>query len=211
MIGADLLRFQETPIIVADAESQRVNTMQANLPFQWAFVKTVKGKVLERHNHYLKWPNYRMSAGAAQITRFQQSWVDNGEDPQAVLEAWEKDALDPNVLLAGHNLLAFDVPLWMLWRRELGLPPIWRQVIPRVLDSHLLARAYKLGLKPDRDNLAAWFYKVYNHRVKDIKTNLTVMGKELGIDFDESRMHDGMYDIEVNVAVLWKLINMVEI
>ncbi len=84
-IGADLLRFSDRKIIVFDAETQRVNTAMDNLPFQWAYVITQRGKVIERHNHYLKWPDFKMSPGAAQITRFQQSWVDNGDDPLAVL------------------------------------------------------------------------------------------------------------------------------
>ncbi len=149
MIGADLLRFSDRPILVADGESQRVNTMQDNLPFQWAWSKTRRGKIISRQNRFLKWPGYKMSVDAARITRFQQSWVDNGEDPRVVLADWEADALDENNLIGGQNFLCFDVPLWMLWRRALGLKPCW-SVIYRVLDTHLLSRAHQMGFKPAR-------------------------------------------------------------
>ncbi len=43
------------------------------------------------------------------------------------------------------------------------------------------------------------------------KTNLTHMCKELKIPIDESRTHDGFYDVELTVALLWKLINLMEI
>lgn len=209
-IGADLLRFSNRTIILADGECQRVNTQSDNLPFQWSWVKTRKGKIYERHDHYLKWPNYKMSPGAAAITRFNPAWVENGEDPRKVLELWEKDALDPEVMIAGHNFLCFDIPLWMLWRRALGLPPIW-DVKYRTLDSHLLARAKKMDIKPDRTNLTAWFYKMASNYQTGIKTSLGVMAEELGIPVDKNRLHDAGYDLEINTSVLWQLIVTMEV
>lgn len=210
MIGSDLLRFSDAKIIVADAETQRVNVMQDNLPFQWAHVVTQRGKILETHNHYLKWPNFKMSADAARITRFQSDWVANGEDPRAILDKWEKAAMDPTVWIAGHNILLFDCPVWQLWRRQLGLKPDW-SMLPRVLDTHLLSKAYKMGVKPDRGNLLAWQFKMSTVWQKDVKTSLGVMAKEFGIAIDETRQHDGLYDIEINAQVLWHLILAMEI
>ena len=210
MIGSDLLRFSDRKIIVFDAETQRVNTMQDNLPFQWAYAITQKGRVLSTRNHYLKWPGFKMSPDAARITRFQQSWVDNGEDPRAVLAEWEKVALSPDYWLAGHNVATFDCAVWQLWRRQLGMKPDW-SMLPRVLDTHLLSKAYKMGIKPDRANLLAWQFKMTTIWDKSIKTSLGVMAKDLGIPVDETRQHDGLYDIEINAAVLWKLLNLMEI
>ncbi len=209
-VGSELLRFQDVTINLADGECQRVNLLEDNLPFQWAWVETRKGKIISRHNYYLRWPNYRMSPDAARITRFNPAWVANGHDPEFVLEAWESHALKPETLLGGHNFFMFDVPLWMLWRRALGRPPIW-EVQERVIDSHLLARAYKENFKPDRANRLAWFYKVNAAHRKGVKTNLLLMAKELGVPVDEMRLHDADYDLEINAAVLWKLINLIEI
>lgn len=211
-IGADLLRFSDQKITLADGECQRVNTMYGNLPFEWAWVVTRKGKILQRQKYYLNWGrDYRMSPDAARITRFNPEWVRNGDDPEFVLDAWESFALSEDTLLGGHNFLCFDVPLWMLWRRALGRPPIWNQVINRVIDSHLLARAYKEGFKPDRENLLAWQYKVAAAHRKGVKTGLSLMAKELGILVDDARLHGADYDLELNTAVLWKLINLMEI
>ncbi len=209
-IGSDLLRFSDRPIIVFDAETQRLNTMDDNLPFQWAWIVARKGKIIERHNHYLKWPGFRMSADAARITRFQQSWIDGGDDPRAVLTKWEGYALNEDYLLAGHNALCFDLPVWQLWRRQFGLKPDWSPA-NRLLDTHLLSRAYKMSWRPDRDNLLAWQYKVAAAYQKGVKTGLGLMAKELGVPLDESRTHDGLYDIEINAAVLHKLLNLIEI
>lgn len=210
MIGVDLIRYSDRPFIIADFETARLNTMMDNLPFECSWVKAVRGKIVERHKHYLKWPNFKMSPDAARITHFQQSWVDNGDDPREVLNLWEKDALSEDTLLVGHNFLGFDVPIWMLWRRELGLPPRW-DVCNRVLDTHLLSRALKMNWKPDRSNLLAWQYKVSAGYEKGVKTSLGVMCKELGINVDEKKTHIGDYDVDLTLAVFWKLVNMMEI
>ena len=209
-IGADLLRFSDRKIIYWDFESQRINCMDDNLPFECSWIVTQKGNILETHSYYLGWPGYKMSKEAAFITKFQQHWVDNGEDPDFVLEAFEGYMMDEQFLLAGTNVLAFDCMLWQLWRRALGKKNDY-SMLPRVIDTHLLASAYKMGWKPDRDNLLAWQYKLYNSPQKGIKTSLKVMAKELGIPFDESQLHSASYDLKINNQVGWKLINMMEI
>ena len=209
-IGAELLRFSDRKIALFDFESQRLNIQQDNLPFQCSIVIMQRGKVLGSHNHYIKWPNFYMSKDAATITRFQQSWVDNGDDPEYVLEIFEQYALDKDYLLGGHNIIGFDFPLWQLWRRALGKKPDWSP-LPRSIDTHLLARAYKMGWKPDRENLLAWFHKVSDAHQKGVKTGLSLMAKELDIPFEEGRLHDGLYDLGLNAQVLWKLANLMEI
>jgi len=210
MIGIDLLRFSDRKIVLFDVECQRLNLLNDNLPFQLSYVISQHGKILERHNHYLKWPNFVMSPDAARITRFQQFWVDNGEDPRKVLEKWENYAMNESYLLCGHNALTFDLPVWQLWRRELGLKPDWSPA-KRLIDTHLLSRAYKEGWKPDRANLLAWQYKVAGAYRKGVKTGLSLMAKELDIPVDENKLHDADYDLILNSALLWKLANLIEI
>ncbi len=209
-IGSDLLRFSDHKIALFDWETQRLNLLLENLPFQCSIMVVQKGQILHTHNHYLKWPNFKMSPDAARITRFQQSWVDNGDDPEFVLDIFEQYALDETYLLGGHNIIGFDSPVWQMWRRALGRPTNW-SANPRMLDTHLLARAYKMGWKPDRDNLEEWFQKVSNGYEKGVKTGLSLMAKELGVPFEESRLHDGIYDLGLNAQVLWKLANLMEI
>jgi DNA polymerase III epsilon subunit-like protein len=214
VIGSDLLRFSDRKIVIWDKESQRLNLLDDNLPFECAWVVMQRGQVLSRHAYYLGWPvdEYcrRMSPDAARFTRFQRAWVENGDDPEFVLEAFESYAMDPQYLLAGHNVLGFDAGLWQLWRRALGRPVDW-SFQSRLIDSHLLARAYKEGWKPDRENLEAWQYKVSSSHRKGVKTKLDIMAKEFDIPVDESKRHGAVYDLELNAAVLWKLINLMEI
>lgn len=209
-IGSELLRFSDRKIAFMDLETQRLNIQQDNLPFQCSIIIMQRGKVLGSHDHYIKWPGYKMGKDAAAITRFQQHWVDNGDDPEYVLEIWEQYARDPEYLLGGHNYIGFDCPVWQLWRRALGRKPDWSS-LDRTLDTHLLARAFKMGWKPDRENLLAWFHKVSDAHQKGVKTGLSLMAKELDIPFEEGRLHDGLYDLGLNAQVLWKLANLMEI
>ncbi len=44
-IGEDLLRFSDKRVIVFDGETQRLNLLQGNLPFEWAWIVAHRGKV----------------------------------------------------------------------------------------------------------------------------------------------------------------------
>lgn len=209
-VGADLLRYSDVTLLPFDFESQRLNVCHDNLPFQLSWLVAKRNRILETHNHYLHWENFVMSPDAAMITRFDPRWVKNGDDPTMVLDKWETQALGTNTLLIGSNILSFDCPLWNLWRRHMGRPATWA-MLPQVIDIHLLARAFKLGIKPDRENLLAWQYKVNNNPVKGVKTGLSTMATEFKIDFDPNRLHEAEYDLGLTLQVYWKLVNLMEI
>lgn len=212
-IGASLLRFSEQKLVFFDFESQRLNLRADNLPFELAFTETVKNKVIRSHQYYLRWPNYKMSPDAARITKFNPYWVESGHDPEFVLGAWEGYAMNKDVLLVGHSIIGFDIYLWNLWRKALGRPVTW-DFLPRIIDTNVLARAYKMGWKPDKSSpeaFLAWQFKVNNSPMKGVKTNLTLMSKELGIEIDETKTHSAEYDLFINVQVYWKLVNLMEI
>lgn len=208
-IGADLLRFSNRKLLFFDCETNGLNLMNMTLPFQTAWIIADRYKALESHQYYLKWPDYRMGKRAAEITGFNPNWVRTGDDPLHVLRAFESYVCDPQYVIVGHNVF-YDLYVWRLWRRQFGLPPD-DEPLSRVIDTNLIARAYKEGWKPDRANLLAWQYKVMAGFRKGVKTNLTLMAKELGVAIDETKTHDAAYDLNVNHEVYKKLIQVVEI
>ncbi len=209
-IGSDLLRFSDRPTFFFDKETQRLNLLDDNLPFEVSWMIANRKGVLKTETHYLKWPGFRMSADAARITRFQQSWVDNGEDPLAVLKLFESYLLDPQYDIAGQNILGFDTYVHQLWRRALGFKPDY-SYLSRLYDTNLLSRAYKMGWKPDRENLLAWQYKVMAAYQRGVKTNLGLMAREFGMEVDETKQHGAAYDLQLNRFVHYKVINLIEI
>lgn len=220
-VGSDLLRFAERPLLLADGESQRLNLMADNLPFQWSFTQAIRNRVVRNHDYYLRWPDFRMSPDAARITRFNPEWVRNGDDPEHVLEAWESHVRpdDPaGPIFCGHNICGFDVYLWDLWRKHLGRPtlfPLSAALRRRLLDTHLLARAWKEGWKPPTrfgtDEFYCWQRKVAKAHRKGVKTGLTQMCKDLQIAVDENQTHNAAYDLGINLAVYWGLVNQMEV
>lgn len=208
-IGADLLRFSDRKLLFADMETSNVNILQDNFPFQCAWMVADRYQILEKHSHYIKWPNYHVSKGAARITGFKQIWVDNGDDPELVFKSFESYLLDPQYIIVGHNIF-FDLYVWQIWRRYFGLDPEF-EPYSRLIDTNLLARAYKEGWKPDRANLLAWQKKVMGAFRKGVKTNLTLMAHELNVEIDDKKMHDAFVDLSINYQVYKKLINLVEI
>lgn len=209
-IGADLLRFSERSAVCWDLETSNLNLLEGNLPFEISWSVSNRHRVLKVRQHYLKWPNYRISPDAARITRFQQSWVDNGDDPLEVLREFEADLLSEELDNFGQNLLGFDIHVHQLWRRALGLKPDY-SYLKRLYDTNLLSRAYKMGWKPDRENLLAWQYKVAAAYQKGVKTNLGLMAREFGMVVDESKQHGAEYDLQLNRFVHYKAINLIEI
>lgn len=209
-IGADLLRYSDRKLIIPDFETQRLNLMQDNLPFQLAWIVSDKTGILERHNYYFHWPNFRMSPDAAKITRFNPEWVKNGTDPEFILNAFESYLFNDKYDIASQNWLGFDIYIHKNWREALGKKPDYSYK-NRVYDTNVLAKAYKLGIKPDRTNLLAWQYKLVDFKQRGLKTNLGGMAKELGMEVEEGRLHEAGYDLEVNDFVHRKLINMIEI
>jgi DNA polymerase III epsilon subunit-like protein len=210
MIGSDLLRFSKRKTLLADTETQRLNLLDDNLPFQVAYIVTDKNNVLEKHSYYIKWPNFKMSPDAARITGFQEEWVKNGDDPEEVLEEFESYLYNPEYDIAAQNWLGFDCYVHSLWRRKLGKKPDY-SYLDRVYDTNVLSRAYKMGWKPDRDSILAWSYKVQNTPIKGVKTSLGLMAKELGMEVDDNQLHNALYDLEVNNFVHRKIINLIEI
>lgn len=210
-IGSDLLRFSNKKIVLFDLETRNLNLMLDNMPFQCSWIVADRYKIIERHNYYLKWPNYKISKGAAMITGFNPRWVLEGTDPRFVLDTFNSYVLDPEYIVAGHNILSFDSAVWRQWCKELRVSVDQYALLERIVDTNLLARAYKEGWKPDRANFLSWQYKVMGAFRKGVKTNLTLMATELGIPFDESKLHDAMEDLMVNYEVYKKLINLVEV
>lgn len=210
MIGSDLLRFSNKKIFLFDFETQRLNLMEDNLPFQLSWAVADKHSITSSTDYYLKWPNFKMSKEAAVITKFSQKWVENGTDPEFVLNAFESYLMDDSYIIAGHNLLGFDIFVHQIFRRALGRKVDYSYV-HRVIDTNVLARAYKLKITPDKNNLLAWQYKIYSNPQRGVKTSLGLMAKELGMNVDENRLHESGYDLTVNHFVYNSLINLVEI
>jgi hypothetical protein len=106
----------------------------------------------------------------------------------------------------GHNLLGFDVYIHNINRHLLNKDTDFSYV-NRLVDTNCIAKGIKMGINLDKDDdLLSWQYRMVGIRQRGVKTNLKQLCVDYDIDFDPSKLHDALYDIEKNFEVFQKLI-----
>ena len=209
----NLLRFNnKLNLVIFDYETCNLNLCSLdNKPWQLAFIVVEEGKIKERCDYRLAWPDLSLSAAAARITRFNQKAHDKlAIPPQDVLSHFEEYLYNPKFWKVGHNILGFDVCIHGIHRRLLGLSPDY-SYMDKLIDTACLAKAIKKEIPFKNGNLLTWQYKL-NHLIeRGLKVNLTQCCKDYSIEFDPKLLHDALYDIEKNYEVFKKMLWQVEI
>lgn len=207
-LGKDLLRYQDKSVLIFDTETFSVN-MYNSLPWQLSWATAKNGKIKEEFDFYIYWDNIndRISDGAKRVTNFNYGEYEERARPkEEVWEIFESYFNDPEYLLVGHNLIHFDIFQLNNLRRELGLPPDW-SYLSRTIDTLALARAYRSQSAAVNhaagNEFLAWQYRMLDKRMK--KCKLSDMAKEFDIKYEDSCLHNAMYDNWLCLQVFEKL------
>lgn len=205
--------FKNKKFVIFDFETSCLNlAINYNKIWQASWIVCDGYKVIEEFDYYLKWPDFYISPGAAQATRFNPATIEaKGVDPKGVLDHFNSYLYDPQYTICGFNILGFDVYLHNMFRKSYGQLTDY-SYINRIIDVRSLAVAWKLNtkFKPEEDFLAQQ-YRFLDYRQRGFKTNLTQMCRDLDIPVDENKMHDGATDIIQTFEVFKKLVNLLEI
>lgn len=183
--------------IVFDSETCHLNLYWIeNRSWQWSWIKMIDNKVLSEHDYYVKWPILNVSDDAAKVTHFSHETVNNkGQDPKIVLDKLNEWILDENNYLVAHNALNFDVYMYQIHRRNLGLDYDW-SFIDRIIDTNALFKGILLGIKRSpNESLLAYQYKLASFKQKGLKSSLGVMCKHYGVDYSQLEAHNGLADV----------------
>jgi len=199
-----LLRFDKNQkYLVFDTETEGLNLIRSR-PWQVAWLLVEGGKILEKHDMFLDWPNLDVSAGAAKITGFtMKEYNKRKESPRKVWEKFSKHLYDKDTFIVGQNLLGFDVYMVNIWRELMKLEADYSYV-ERIIDTRALAVAIAKDIPVDKDDFISWQYRLINHRERKLKTSQAFLLKKYNIDHDPKRLHDALYDIEMNFKVFRK-------
>jgi DNA polymerase III epsilon subunit-like protein len=199
-----LLRFdKKQKYLVFDTETEGLNLIRSR-PWQVAWLVVEGGKILEKHDMFLDWPNLDVSAGAAKITGFtMEEYNKRKESPRKVWEKFSKHLYDEDTFIVGQNLLGFDVYMVNIWRELMKLEADYSYV-ERIIDTRALAVAIAKDIPVDKDDFISWQYRLINHRERKLKTSQAFLLKKYNIDHDHKRLHDALYDIEMNFKVFRK-------
>jgi DNA polymerase III epsilon subunit-like protein len=185
-----------------------------NKPWQLAFLVIENNKVVEKKDYWLKWETLNVSPDAAKITGFTEAkYKKKATCAKAALDHFEKYLYDDSYIKVGHNLLGFDVYMHNLHRKLVNpkSEPDFSYT-EHLVDTLCLAKALKKRIKLDKDDdFLAWQYRL-NHLVeRGLSCNLKQCCKDFDVDFDEKKLHDALYDINVNFEVFKKMIWEIEI
>tara|TARA_R100001377_G_scaffold85055_1_gene70128 strand:+ start:1755 stop:2387 length:633 start_codon:yes stop_codon:yes gene_type:complete len=203
-MNESLLRFdKKQKYLVFDTETEGLNLITSR-PWQVAWLIVEGGEILEKHDMFLDWPDLNVSEGAARITGFTMKEYDRRkENPRKVWEKFSKHLYDKDTFVVGQNLLGFDVYMVNIWRKLMNLGSDYSYV-DRIIDTRSLAVAITKEIPVNKEDFISWQYRLLNHRERGLKTSQAYLLKKYNIDHDTRRLHDALYDIEMNFKVFRK-------
>jgi|TARA_R100001460_G_scaffold94833_1_gene136944 DNA polymerase III alpha subunit (gram-positive type) len=203
-MNESLLRFNKKQrYVVFDTETEGLNLVTSR-PWQVAWMVVEGDKIIEKNDLFIEWPDLQVSEGAAKVTGFtEREYNRRCEPPKQVWEKFSKDLYNPDNLIIGQNLLGFDVYMVNIWRRLMNLGADY-SFIPRILDTKALATAIAKEMPVVKDDFIGWQYRLLNYRERGLKTSQATLLKKYNIDHDPKRLHDALYDIEMNFKVFRK-------
>ena len=97
-----------------------------------------------------------------------------------------------------------------VWRKLIGLKSDY-SFVNRIIDTRCLAMAIAKQIPVQHDNFMSWQYKLLNHRDKTVKASQLALLKQYGIEFDASKLHDALYDVEMTYKIFKKQIYDIEV
>ena len=208
---SELLRFDyQQKYVIFDAETEGLNLVNSK-PWQMAWIVAQGDKILEKFDINIKWDNLIVSDGAAKITGFSyHEHEKKAIDAKKAFDLFSKYLYDPQYKLIGQNVLGFDVYMVNVWRKLIGLKSDY-SFVDRIIDTRCLAMAIAKQIPVQHDNFMSWQYKLLNHRDKTVKASQLALLKQYGIEFDASKLHSALYDVEMTYKIFKKQIYDIEV
>lgn len=201
----DLLRFKfDQKYIIFDTETEGLNLVSSK-PWQLAWIEATGKKITKKQNRFLKWDELNVSEGAAKITGFdKKDYLSKAEDPTAVFKEFMELISQDDVIVVGQNILGYDLYMLGVIARNLNLKVDF-SFAKRCFDTKAIATAIAKGNKsPDKADFLSWQLRYLNYRERGLKTNQKFLLQQYEIEFDESKLHDALYDIEKNFEIFQK-------
>jgi len=207
----NLLRYnKKQKYIVFDTETEGLNLIKSK-PWQAAWLVIEGDKIIKKYDKLIMWKDLNVSRDAARITGFDRKFYNrNAEDPFSVWKELSKYLYDEDYLIIGQNLLGFDVYMVDVWRKLIG-EKLDQSYIERIIDTKCLAMAIAKESPVDKDNFIYWQYRWLDYRQRGLKTSQLSLLKKYEIDFDKKRLHDALYDIEMNFKIFKKQLYDIEL
>lgn len=210
--GHDLLRYnlKDKKILVSDLESNGLH-LKYTLPFNISLCVYQNGNILENHDLYIKWPEYKIRDDLAIKVHYNKEKIDiYGKQPNQVFEFVKEYLNNPEYLVIGSNWLNYDCMVIKNAAKSVGVD-ISYDYLRRVYDCNSLFKGYKLNRKPNYDDFLAWQWGLNSIVQKGLKSSVKTCCAEFGIDYSELDSHSGAYDVSRSYLIFMELIKKMEI
>lgn len=192
--------------ITFDTETNGLNLVSVK-PWQIAWALAEGTKITKVYDEYLDWPDLHISDEIARLTGFSKyEYNKRKKPPQEIWNMFKKDLLNEERIVVGQNLIGYDVFVIASLQKYLNEKPDY-SYISRIYDTRPLGKAYKEGINPPSGNsdFLSWQYKIMHDRSLKSKSSQLYQLKNLGIDFDEKKLHDACYDVEMTFKIFLEL------
>ena len=202
----DFAEIYRKPIVVFDTETEGLNGVFTR-PWEIGWFVYKNGQELESHKYLLKWPNLKVSPGAAKITNFNPFILErDGRDPKEIIDLFCSYIYNTDNILLGTNILGYDTEIINVARQELGYKPDF-SFVKRIFDINAVARGIKWPVRFNKgDDFIAWQYKCLNIKMKGMKTKLEYLCQEYNISFEPEKLHQSSYDSFLTYKVFLELV-----
>lgn len=196
-------KWKDLDVLVFDFETEDTN-LQNTKPWQLAYINNKESADIK-----IWWDDFNISPEAARICKFDQNkWENESQDAKNTFLEFNK-RLESADIVAGHNILGFDIHVYRSSCRRLGIPPA--NISHKLIDSFPLLKAYRMegSFSPDDSLLAFQLRYLHFYDRKIIKRGFATLSagcKLFDIPFDSNKLHDALYDIKINKQLLEKLI-----
>ena len=190
--------------IVFDTETEGLNLFSSKT-WQLSWIVCQGNKILETHDEFIAHKELNIPKVVKNLTGF--NWDIYNSKSRSLEEVWnkfEKYLFDPQYIIVGQNLLGFDVYMIAILQRLLGQQPDY-SYLSRIYDTRALGKAYREELQKPKENFLNWQYKIINDRSLKAKVSQNQLLKFFDIDFDEDKLHNALYDIQMCFEIFLKL------
>lgn len=175
-----------------------------NAPWQAGLMLVQNSQVLESKELLFNWGGrFAMKSSNPSFSHYSERRIqEEGMLPKDAFK-FIVDSIDNSDYLIGHNLLKFDV--FILKELAALFGGNYHNWIKKIIDTKTLALAIKLNVNKTLDEpLLDFQFRFLNFFTKGLKTNLTHLCKEYDIPVDETKTHDAIEDLKLNLQVFNK-------
>ena len=190
--------------IVFDTETEGLN-LHSSKTWQLSWLVCEGNKVIEEHDEFIAHKELNIPEVVKKLTGF--NWDKYNRRSRSLENVWakfEKYLFDPQYKIIGQNLLGFDVYMIAVLQRILGQEPDY-SYLSRIYDTRALGKAYREGLEKPKKDFLSWQYKIINDRSLKAKVSQNQLLKFFNISYEEEKLHDALYDIQMCFKIFVEL------